>query len=130
MADDPNPALRAELQASLAVLTPEIRGLHDLRAVSISPELATAIAAQITIRERRRNLIQSVLDSLDAVIVARRALENDGYPLLDDVQLGATQFSELQGELADLEAAMGVFKPQMATTMSVALGIPVAKTTP
>ena len=32
-----NPALRAELEAALAIPNVQIRGLHDLAAVSISP---------------------------------------------------------------------------------------------
>jgi len=39
MADDPNPALRAELNAALDAITPQLRGLHDLVAVSISTDL-------------------------------------------------------------------------------------------
>jgi hypothetical protein len=128
MADDVNPALRAELEAALAVLEPEIRGLHDLTTVSISTELQTEINKQIDIREHRRDLIQSVLNSMNATNAARNALEADGYPALPDAVLSPVLFSELKGEDADITAAIGVFEEKLpATTMSIGLGAPVDK---
>lgn len=127
MAADPNPALRDELNTALAVVAPEIRGLHDLTTVSISDDLRGAINGQITARERRRDLIQNVISGLDAVVRSLQALEADGYPTLDPVVVQSTLFSELQGEIADLGAAAGVFKADQASRLSVALGAPTAK---
>jgi len=128
MPADVNPALRAELMAALAVLEPQIRGLHDLAAVSISPELLTQIDAQIASRERRRDLIQAVLASLDAANAANDALASDGYPALPNASLPAGLFAELQGEETDLDAAVAIFEETLpATIVSVDLGAPTDK---
>jgi hypothetical protein len=131
MADDPldpNPALRAELEAALAILNVQIRGLHDLAAVSISPELLAEINEQIIARERRRDLIQAVLNALDGVVVARRALSADGYPALPDIELSTDLFQELQGQDSDLKAAIGIFEaPPVASRISAELGSPADK---
>lgn len=121
MADDVNPALRAELNAALEVLAPQIRGMHDLINVSISDELRAEVADVVQKRERRRDLIQAVLNNLDATLSARTALETDGYPTLPHVSIVNSQFTELQGEAADLQAAVGVFG-QEASRLSVGLG--------
>lgn len=120
MADDPNPALRAELVAALAVLAPQIRGLHDLAAVSISADLATEIGKQIAARERRRDLINTVIQWLDGALQALNALQGDGYPALPTVSLPATLLSELRGEETDLDAAVGLFAAQPAINLDVA----------
>ena len=131
MADDPNPGLRTELMAAMAVLAPQIRGLHDLAAVSVSSDLAVEIGHQITSRERRRDLILQVIQTLDHVIVARNELEADGYPTLDGAIVVTSLLSELQEESADLLAAVAVFKPDdTAASMTVGLGTPAAKPTP
>lgn len=110
MAADPNPALRSELNAALNVLAPQIRGLHDMAAVSISQDLLAEINAQITVRERRRDLIRAVISNLDTVVMALQALDADGYPTLDAMIVQPDLFTELQGEVSDLEAAAAVFK--------------------
>lgn len=109
MADDPNPALRSELSAALGLLGPQIGGLHDLAVVSISADLRATISTQITNRERRRDLIQAVLDALDHVVAALRILEQDGYPDIPVVTIVQSQFNELQDEAGDLKAAVAVF---------------------
>src|SRR6266550_5988870 len=99
MADDPNPALRRELDAADVLLDPEIRGLADLLNVSVSDDLRTQIQFLLEMRTRRRHLIQRVLNALDAVRVALDALAADGYPTLDNIELPAALFDELQKEL-------------------------------
>jgi hypothetical protein len=121
MADDVNPQLRAELVAALGVLAPQIRGMHDLLNVSISPELHAELTDTVQKRERRRDLIQAVLNDLDATVTALTALEDDGYPSLPNIAIVPTQFTELQGQTADLQAAVGVFA-QEASRLSVGLG--------
>jgi hypothetical protein len=120
MADDPNPALRAELVAANAVLAPQIRGLHDLALVSISPELAAEIAKQIAARERRRDLINGVIALLDGAWQALNALQADGYPALPTVPLQPSLLSELRGEETDLDAAVGLFTAEPTITLDVA----------
>lgn len=110
MALDPNPALRTELLAALAVLAPQIRGLQDLAATpAISASLRGEVENQITARIRRRNLIQSVLDGLDAALGELSALEADGYPALPATPIPGGLFSELQTENSDIEAAVAIF---------------------
>lgn len=122
MAADPNPALRAELLAARGVLDPEIRGLHDLALVSISAELKTAIQEQITVRERRVNLVQAVIEALDRVVNAQNNLEADGYPELPDAPVPESLLAELREEHADVQAAVNVFASSQATNMSVKFG--------
>lgn len=122
MADDVNPALRDELNKALAVFGPQIRGMHDLLNVtSVPTDLHNEISDAVAKRERRRDLIQAVLNDLDATLAARTALEDDGYPSLPNIALLNSQFTELQGEAADLQAAVGVFA-QEATNLKVGLG--------
>lgn len=118
MADDPNPALRAELNDALVVLAPQIRGLHDLAAVSVSADLLGAINHQITIRERRREFILAVLHTLDLVVEARAGLEADGYPTLGSAVIEPALFSELQGQDSDLTSAVAVFGQQATISIS------------
>jgi hypothetical protein len=105
MADDVNPALRAELEAAKAVLEPQLKGLLDLIRTNISGDLQEEIRRQIEIRQRRSGLIQSVINSLDAGTEARLALERDGYPAIEGSELSAALFAELVSEESALEAA-------------------------
>lgn len=127
MADDPNPTLRAELLAALSVLGPQIRGLDDLSAVSISPELRDAVSKQSGSRKHRRDLIQAVVDSLDHVVSALRLLEQDGYPELPGITLVQSQFGELQEEAGDLRAAVAIFKADVAANLAINFGTPADK---
>lgn len=127
MADDPNPTLRADLLAALGVLGPQIRGLDDLAAVSISPELKAAVLTQSASRKHRRDLIQAVVDALDHVVSALRLLEQDGYPDLPGITIVQSQFGELQEEAGDLRAAVAIFKAEMAAKLAIDLGPPADK---
>jgi len=126
MAQDPNPTLRAELNAQLVVLAPQIRGLHDLANTSISPDLRTAVELEITERERRRDLIEASLAALDAAVNRLDDLEADGYPNLVPGSVPNSLFEELKEENADLTAAIGLFAEQ-AANLSVSLGAPERK---
>jgi hypothetical protein len=128
LADDPNPALRAELNDALTVLAPQIRGLHDLAAVSISADLAAQVKEQINDRERRWGLIERVLAALDNVVSELVILEADGYPSLPNIQVAGSLFEELQVEVSDVEAAAAVFESQpIASRMTVDFGTPADK---
>ncbi len=127
MADDVNPALRAELEAALALLAPQLRGLHDLVLVSLSADAKTEINAQIVSRERRDALIRATIAELDQAVVARTALEADGYPALPTEEVVGAVFTEMQGERTDLEIALDLFVPEAAQGISIALGSPTAK---
>ncbi len=128
MADDINPALRAEYNAALEILMPQLRGLHDLALVSLSADAKTEINAQIVARERRESLIRATLAELDQAVVARTALEADGYPMLPTEEVVGAVFTEMQGERTDLEIALDLFVPEAAQGISIALGTPASKT--
>ena len=113
--------LVAELTAAAAVLEPQIRGLHDLTAVSISPDLQTEVAAEITDRERRSRLLQDAIDALNA-------LTADGYPEMPKETVSQALYAELQEQMADLQAAAGTFAADAASRLVVNLGQPVPKT--
>jgi len=125
MADDVNPALRAELDAAIAVIDPQIRGLHDIAVVSITTNLLIEVNKEISDRERRRVLLQNAINCLNAANEAMTALEHDGYPELPPEQLSSTNYAELQGQSSDFDAAIGVFVPEAkAATVSIGLGNP------
>jgi hypothetical protein len=125
----PDDAYRAELEAALAVLEPQIRGLHDLLTVSISSQLRDEIQHEITARERRKALIQDMLTAMDNAVAVNQALIADGYPALPPTQLSPPLFSELQGQEDDLTSAVSVFAgPPPASVMTIGLGEPTPKT--
>jgi hypothetical protein len=112
-----------------AEVAPQIRGLHDLAAVSISDELEQWVQGQIAAREHRRDLIKAVVANLDTTVLALQALEADGYPTLNPVVVPGAVMSELQSEVDDLKAAAAVFAPeQAASRLTVGLGAPAEKT--
>lgn len=123
MPDDINAELRLELEAALDVLDPQLRGLDDLTRVSITDPLLAEVRAQLTYRRHRSALIHTVLSEMDQVNAAMAALEADGYPELPDETLEPAKFAELQGQNADLDAAVGVFSAETpASNLNVDLG--------
>ena len=68
MAFDPDPQLRAELDLAVNVLLPQIAGLQHLVMVSSLPaDLIAQLNSAATSRSHRLDLIQAVLQALDAV---------------------------------------------------------------
>ncbi len=128
MADDPNPALRAELTDALAVVASQVRGLNGLATSSISADLAAEVTKQITARTHRRDLITNVIQKLDDALRALNTLQADGYPELLTAPISAALLNELRGEEDDLEAGIGVFAPALAATAKITFGQP--ETTP
>ena len=127
--NDPNPALRAELEAALKVLEPQIRGTDDIAHVSVSKALRTADEKLRDDRIRRQSLINEVLKQLDETAAAVTQLKNDGYPDLPQMQLTPELWEELKVQKADLDAAFALFEQEQAATVSVVLGEPVGKNT-
>jgi hypothetical protein len=124
MAADPNPALRAQLVAARDALAPQIRGLPDIAATSVSPDMIAALNQQLAVRVRRRDLIQAVLDHLDLTVGTLDALGADGWPApVSFATLHAALFDELQGEQSDLEAAVAVFKEELVVGFNPAVPV-------
>jgi hypothetical protein len=78
--DDPNPALRAELQAAEISLASQVRGLQDLAKMSRSVAAANIIGPELVVRQRRLNLIIDAINSLDFLGEELEELYADGYP--------------------------------------------------
>ena len=116
MADDINPALRAELLAALAVIQPQLRGMRVLAAVGVSSDLMSLLNSEIAERQNRATLVQNVLNELDATVSALGLLEADGYPVLYNVLTSPSLLAELQMEEADIASATQLF--QVAETGS------------
>ncbi len=115
MADDLNPAKRAEIVAAIAVVKPQIRGLGDIVAASISPPLQALVRTQSGVRVRRHTLLQAVIDSMDAAVAALTELENDGYPGMPAAPLPGPLWTELQAENNDVERAVAIFTTEQLT---------------
>jgi hypothetical protein len=117
MSFDPDPSLRAELDAALALLLPQIEGLSHLEMVSAIPtDLIAEFNAASTTRSHRRDLIVAVLHALDAVVSTYATLVADGYPDLPPIPLLPSIGDELAAELAVIEAAIAVFQTGQAET--------------
>lgn len=112
--------LRAELVADLDVIAPQIRGLHYLVQINVFPDLVSEESSRIVDRERRRDLIQNVITALDALVA-------DGYPDLLPDQIQPQLFSELQGELSDIQAAANIFQQVVAEHLQINFSPPVPK---
>lgn len=123
MADDINPARRTELSDQRMALQPQIRGLHDLRNASVTDELRAEIDARIAVLERRAGFIGAELDLMDQTNAAHDTLVGDGYPTLDNAVIRQDLFDQLQGQIADLQAAAGTFDAdQPAAALTIGLG--------
>ena len=127
--NDPNPALRAELEAALAVLEQDVRGLGYLsQTQSPSPELDAFIDEQLTVFVHRRDGINDVLAALDVVIVKLDILYAEGYPSVSKIPVDTPLFQQLTAEVADIEAAKALFESEpVATTIAINLGAPKPK---
>lgn len=103
-------ALRNELNAAVAKLEPQIRGLEDLSRVSLSAETMRFVRQEIDDHKRRLNLEQAALAAL-------AALDLDGYPLMPKAEVPPAVFDEMQEQIADLAAAFLEFEvlPQATT---------------
>lgn len=109
-------AWRAEVQAKLAIVTPQVRGLEDLSKASISSETQAKVQEALTTHAQLQAHLQSELASLSN-------LDGDGYPDIPKVEVIADVFAELEQQRIDALAAFGEFEPlPPASTLNIALG--------
>lgn len=108
-------AFRAEVQAALDTVLPQIRGLQDLQVASIEPDTKTAVDEELAVNVRRRDLLQTNLAALTK-------LEDDGYPATPKKPVPASVYEELLQQKADLEAALAEFEASVASSVDIALG--------
>jgi hypothetical protein len=120
--------LRAEIDAALAIVTPQIRGLEDLTKVSLSQPALDEVSGELADRRRRKALLDAVIAALDAVDKAMDALVADGYPAIPKEEVSASVYAELQEQQADILAAIAEFEKQpLAENIAVVLGDPADK---
>jgi hypothetical protein len=127
MADDPNPELSVRLAAARARLKPQIRGLADWAATSVSPELRARLLEVQAARQRRETLTGNAEAARDAYIAALTTLEADGPDPMPAVSLQGLLSVELNEEEADLRAAKAVFGDTPAATGRISLSGPLPK---
>ena len=123
---DPNTALRAEYEAALAALEPQIRGLNDLIITPTSADLQTSLQAELDQLKERRTLLNAGIEALDGIAAAQAALAADGYPEVPMAVLAASLLEELGAEVKDIEAAQALFEAG-AEKIEITLGVPADK---
>jgi hypothetical protein len=129
MADDINPARRAELEAHRAFWEPILRGLMDDELTLVSPRLKETFKQQIVAVRRRLTAVDTELANMDRTNDSHQVLLDDGYPNTDPVTIDPALFDELQRENADREAAAGMFRSAgHAATLAMTFGEPQPKT--
>lgn len=116
-------ALRAELQAAIAVLDPQIKGLKDLNSLSLSEGARAAVESELAEHQGRRAAIQVGLDACDT-------LDANNYPDSLATQYSAAIIAELAAKQAEIAAALGEFEAQgVASTAEFTFPTPTAKGT-
>jgi hypothetical protein len=129
MATDSISGLQDELTAALAVLDPQIQGVHDLNDIqSITPALDNELTTAEQTMLHRRQLIQTVLDDIAALLRDLGSLEADGYPTPETFPLTGDLKAELDGQVKEVEIGAGVFTAEaLATHLEVTFGAAVPK---
>jgi len=123
MASSTLDGLRTEITAAIAAIDPVIAGLDDLALVSLTDETLVEVNEEQQRHRHRRELLQRVLDDLNALEEAIRDLLADGYPELPPSEVTQKVFLELEEQLEELEKAFAQFKPiPPATKITVTLG--------
>lgn len=127
MADDPNPALRAEMSAAIAILDPQIEGLIELARTSLEPDTLAIVDAERLKREHLRGSLRNVIAQLDDVLAALTVLESEGGPVLPPASIPAAMLAEMKGERDEIDHGIAVFESPLAASISVNLGTPATK---
>lgn len=136
MADelDPNPELRDEYTAALSKLDPQRRGYVVIRAGAVAaggpPEEIASIDARIASSASRWQCIMDVIALLDATIVARRKLRDNGYPTTIPSNMEPGVLEVLQGQARDYDAGLAMFRATgQAVSADLSFGHPEANPT-
>ena len=125
MASDSITERRAEWQAELDEIAPQIRGLEDKVNDALSEELRVVLNERLAFLRAREALILSAIAAQDAADAAEDALEDHGFPALPDMEIPANLLEELDREVADNLAARSGFEAMpAAATITIDLGTP------
>jgi len=128
MASDLISERRAEWQAALDVLAPQIRGLEDKVKDDLSEELRIALKERLAFLKERDVLVNSAIAAQDAADAAEEVLEDHGFPALPDMEISSDLLEELDREVADNLAARSGFEViALASNLVISLGTPVDK---
>jgi hypothetical protein len=123
-------ALRAEINAALDVVVPQVRGLSDLLRTSLIAASQYEVERVLGLRRRREHLLNDVIGALDALDRAMESLIADDYPNLPNVDVTGEAISDLAEERADLTSALSVFHLDRAARLVIHLGDPEPKPNP
>jgi len=125
MASDLISERRAEWQAALDEIVPQIRGLEDKINDALSEELRAVLKERLAFLKQRQTLILQAQAAQDAADAAQGALEGHGFPELPDMEIPANLLEEFDREVEDnLAARSGFVSVPSATTITLNLGTP------
>jgi hypothetical protein len=110
MAIETNPALRAELEAALKALEPQIRGGEDFVIDATTPELKTIATEELARLKNRRALLQNAIAADDNYKAQLAALEADNYPDTPKTSVPGPVFDEIKSETSDYKAFVDRFE--------------------
>lgn len=126
MITDPTIALRKELEAALADIEPQIRGINNWLLLPESPELRQEIIKEGEVLTRRKLLLQEAIAACESVVQTSNHLDEDDYPNLPNRKISADLIVELQADDSDINKAMALFEA-VPPTIAVDLGNPADK---
>lgn len=114
-------ALKTELEAALAVLLPQIEGLHDFASLDLQDPTKADVQSATVDFERRRDLINTALAGLNGLIT-------DNYPEVAQRNVVEAIYEDLKDNVETITAAFAKFTP-IAEAASVTLtpGVPELK---
>jgi cobalamin-dependent methionine synthase I len=123
MASDLISERRAEWQAALDIIQPQIRGLEDKVNDALSEALRTVLKERLAFLKQREALIGGAIVAQDAADAAQGALEGHGFPSLPDMEIAGNLLEELDQEVADnLAARSGFDALPIAVDIGISLG--------
>jgi hypothetical protein len=121
-------ALRTEIDAALAKVNPQIRGMFILSSMpELEQETYAAIDTELADHRRRRDLLTAMLMALDTVDTVWDALIADGYPEMPLAGVSQAIMEDIQDDLAAVAAAVAEFEVARAEVLTISLGTPADK---
>jgi cobalamin-dependent methionine synthase I len=124
MASDLISERRAEWQAALDTIIPQIRGLEDQVNDALSEPLRAVLNERLAFLRQRQTLINDSIAAQDVADATQETLEAHGFPSLPDMEIPGNLIEELDREVNDSLAARSGFEalPQ-ASDIDISLGV-------
>jgi len=121
MISDALNSYKAELLEAKRIITPQIEGLNDFSMLDLHPDTAAIVAQVLEDFQRRLTLINTSLDSLDALL-------HDNYPNVEVRTVLSDVYSDLKANVATIEAAFAKFEAiAQAQSVEIKAGTPEPK---